>query len=240
MKASHRGAADAVPLSGRPRTAPARRPLASGQPPILTDSERERFARRAAALRGAASPQEAYEDALGRLARASATLRRTDIDFDRRDRAEEAASWWGHVAYQEGTAAGWDADEVRADIDAAEAPPAPRADRDGAPSPILRSTMGAVADTPGRMRPSRVGRDAAVDGLVVEWRPGFGRIAPTRGPCNPPALTPREISAQRKRERAKAGAPVDPARAAREAAEEAVRSERIRRDRELRRRVYGK
>lgn len=190
MKSAHKGAADAVPLSVRPRTAPAaRRPLATGQPPILTDSERERFARRA--------------------------------------------------AYQEGTAAGWDADEVRADIDAAEAPPVPRADRDGAPSPI-RSTMGAVADTPGRMRPSRVGRDAAVDGLVVEWRPGFGRIAPTRGPCNPPALTPREISALRKRERAKDPPAIDPARAAREAAEEAVRSERIRRDRELRRRVYGK
>jgi hypothetical protein len=98
--------------------------------------------------------------------------------------------------------------------------------------------MGAVSDTPGRTRPSRVGRDKAVDGHVVEWSPGLGRIAPTRGVFNAPALTPREVSALRKRERR--DQPVDPARAAREAAEEAVRSERIRRDRELRRRAYGK
>jgi hypothetical protein len=238
MKSSDRAAvADGALVFARPSTAP-RPPAATGRPPILDDASRARFARRASALRGGRAPQEAYEQALTGLARAAATLRRDDIDADRRDRAEDDVAHWAYAAHQEGLSAGWSASEVRADIAAAEAPPAPRADRDGAPAPTLRSTMGAVSDTPGRMRPSRVGRDAAVDGHVVEWSPGLGRIAPTRGVFTAPALTPREVSALRKKERR--GEPVDPARAAREAAEEAVRSERIRRDRDLRRRAYGK
>jgi hypothetical protein len=237
MKASHRAAADGALIFARP-AAPGRPPAATGRPPVLDDDSRARFARRAAALRGGRSPQEAYEQALARLARAAATLRRADIDYDRREAAADDAAHWAGVAYQEGAAAGWSSSEVRADIAAAEAPPVPRADRDGAPAPTLRSTMGAVSDTPGRTRPARVGRDAAVDGHVVEWSPGLGRIAPTRGVFTAPALTPREVSALRKKERR--DQPVDPARAAREAAEEAVRSERIRRDRELRRRAYGK
>jgi hypothetical protein len=238
MRSSDRAAvADGALIFARP-AAPGRPPAATGRPPILSDGDRDRFARRASALRGGRAPQEVYEAALAGLARASATLRRTDIDYDRRETAADDVAHWAGVAYQEGATAGWSSAEVRADIAAAEAPPAPRADRDGAPAPTLRSTMGAVSDTPGRTRPARVGRDAAVDGHVVEWSPGLGRIAPTRGTFAPPALTPREVSALRKKERR--GEPIDPARAAREAAEEAVRSERIRRDRDLRRRAYGK
>jgi len=133
---------------------------------------------------------------------------------------------------------GWDAGEAtRHALETAALVPSPTA---AAPAPAPRSLLGEIAELPGRTRPARVGRDAALDGRAAEpWRPAAIRPAPA--PEKAPALTPRQVAALRKRERA-ALAPT-PARAARDqrrAAREEELAEAARRDRDQRRRVSGK
>lgn len=142
--------------------------------------------------------------------------------------------------------AGWDRDEAarlaletaRLALETAGLIPAPAEVR---PAPAPRSLLGEVAELSGRVRPARVGRDAALDGRAAEaWRPAAIRPAPT--PEKAPAMTPRQVAALRKRERA-ANPPTTPgaiARAERNARREEELAEQARRDRDQRRRVSGK
>jgi len=134
--------------------------------------------------------------------------------------------------------AGWDRDEAtRLALETAALVVAPA---EVAPAPAPRSLLGEVAELPGRVRPARVGRDSALDNRPAEeWRPATIRPAPA--PERAPALTPREIAAMRKKERA--ALPPTPARqerAARRALREEELAEAARRDRDQRRRVAGK
>lgn len=133
---------------------------------------------------------------------------------------------------------GWGPDEAtRLALETAALVPTPA---EVAPAPAPRSLMGEVAELPGRTRPARVGRDAALDGRAAEpWRPASLRPAPA--PEKAPALTPRQIADLRKKERAAlTPTPARQERAARRAAREEELAEQARRDREQRRRVSGK
>lgn len=134
--------------------------------------------------------------------------------------------------------AGWDAGEAtRLALETARLIVAPTA---AAPAPAPRSLLGEIAELPGRTRPARVGRDAALDHAPAEpWRPAAIRPAPA--PEKAPALTPRQVADLRKRERAAlAPTPARQERAARRAAREEELAEAARRDRDQRRRVSGK
>lgn len=133
---------------------------------------------------------------------------------------------------------GWDPGEAtRLALETAALVVAPTEAR---PAPAPRSLLGEIAELPGRTRPARVGRDAALDHAPAEpWRPATVRPAPA--PERAPALTPREVSALRKKERAaQAPTPARTERAARRALREEELAEQARRDRDQRRRVSGK
>lgn len=230
------------------RVPAARRPVASAAP--TPTAPRPRLPA------GAGSWQEAADRLLGDLERVAGerAARRAAYERDVRAWGESAPRRASHALADEtdrrwliATArraaaalveSGWDSDEAtRLALETAALVVAPTA---AAPAPAPRSLLGEIAELPGRTRPARVGRDAALDNRPAEtWRPATIRPAPA--PERAPALTPRQVADLRKRERAaQAPTPAREARAARRALREEELAEQARRDRDQRRRVSGK